>query len=205
VQSNNANTPGNPGNSGFAPGGPSPNDAGPSSGGPSIFPTFPAPRFPTFIARTADPISQTKTAPDPGPSDTSCIASGTGVQTALPAIDFGSVLIGSAKEDKLLLGVKSGSIILTSVKLVPDSANAFFVKDLKSCTPITGDALIGLIDFIPPPGATGLLEATLQLFDANNNEFDIKLSGEATISEPLTLVLFGFALGGLAFARRLRL
>jgi len=59
--------------------------------------------------------------------------------------------------------------------------------------------------FHSAPGATGLLVVTLELFDTNNNEFDIKLSGEATISEPLTLALFGFALGGLAFARRLRL
>jgi hypothetical protein len=219
----NANTS-NPGNFGFGRGGPGLPDAGPGGSGPPSFPTFPprrfspspgpapgpptnpAPKTPTPSSSgppTTDPGSPP---PDPGPSGSSCLASGTGIRTDLPAVDFGSVAVGSTKEDKLILSIKSGSIILTSTKFNPDSGNAFFLKDLQSCTPITGDALIGLIDFIPPPGAKGLFETILELFDSNNNVYDIRLAGEVAgpISEPVTLVLFGFALGGLAFARRLR-
>jgi len=80
-----------------------------------------------------------------------------------------------------------------------DLLDALIAFDTRS-----SESNLALIDFIPPPGAVGLFEATLELFDSNNNEFDIRLSGGATIPEPPTLVLFGFALGGLAFARRLR-
>lgn len=136
-----------------------------------------------------------------GPGGDSCTASGTATTTALPKIDFGTITIGSQKQDTLSLNVRDGSITLTSMRFRSGDGQSFKVENFVSCTPMTGGAL--LIDFLP--GAAGPFDTTLELFDTNNEEFDIELTGNAApMPEPSDFAVFVVATGGLAWARRRR-